>query len=69
MVKKYKKNDYDCILSAMEICDEDLDIVERVLQVYGQFAELRLSKNEVAIVKLINFLNHGKIKSYLFGFL
>ena len=59
----------NCIFSAMEICDEDLDIVERVLQVYGQFAELRLSKNEVAIVKLINFLNHGKIKSYLFGFL
>lgn len=45
-------------LCAMEISDEDLDIVERVLQVYGQFAELRLSKNEVSIVKLINFLNH-----------
>ena len=45
----------------MEISDEDLDIVERVLQVYGQFAELRLSKNEVSIVKLINFLNHGKV--------
>jgi len=45
-------------LCALEISDEDLDIVERVLQVYGQFAELRLSKNEVSIVKLINFLNH-----------
>lgn len=50
--------DLRCLL--LRFSDEGMEVIERLIYLYHKFHQLKVSNEEYACMKAINFLNQGK---------